>query len=121
MLNLDTHILIFALGGNLTSVEKTFLSRNVWSISAIVLWEISKLAQLGRVSLDLDDPEVVRILSQIHVWPIDLIVARTSTRLDFRGDPADELIAATSVVHNIPLLTRDRSIRRSRIVPLAVG
>lgn len=32
----------------------------------------------------------------------------------------DELIAATSVVHNVPLVTRDRSLRRSRIVPLAV-
>jgi PIN domain nuclease of toxin-antitoxin system len=41
-----------------------------------------------------------------------------STRLDFRGDPADEIIAATSVVHRVPLLTRDRRIRGSRIVPL---
>jgi predicted nucleic acid-binding protein len=29
------------------------------------------------------------------------------------------LIAATSVVHNVPLLTRDRSLLRSKIVPLA--
>jgi hypothetical protein len=34
-------------------------------------------------------------------------------------DTADELIAATSVVHGVPLLTRDRAIRRSKIVPLA--
>ena len=54
-------------------------------------------------------------------WPstIDLAVARQSTRLDFQGDPADELIAATSVVHDVPLLTRDRRIRRSELVPLA--
>ena len=45
---------------------------------------------------------------------------RLSTKLDFRGDPADELIAATSVVHNVPLVTRDRSIRRSKVVPLAL-
>jgi predicted nucleic acid-binding protein len=35
------------------------------------------------------------------------------------GHPADKLIAATSIVHKIPLLTRDRRIRDSRIVPLA--
>ena len=35
------------------------------------------------------------------------------------GDPADELIAATSIVHGVPLLTRDRQIRRSKLVPLA--
>jgi len=30
-----------------------------------------------------------------------------------------ELIAATSVVHNVPLLTRDPKLRASRMVPLA--
>jgi len=84
-----------------------------------VLWELAKLVQLGRLDLDLDDREVVRTLSRLQVWPIDLAVARASTRLDFRGDPADELIAATSVVHEVPLVTRDRGIRRSKLVPLA--
>jgi len=96
------------------------LSEQPWSISAIVLWEIAKLVQLGRVTLDLDAPEVVRVLKSVKVWPIDLEVSRRSTRLDIQGDPADELIAATSVVHNVPLLTRDRAIRRSRQVPLAI-
>jgi PIN domain nuclease of toxin-antitoxin system len=40
-------------------------------------------------------------------------------QLDFRGDPADEIIAATSLVHNVPLVTRDRVIRSSKVVPLA--
>jgi PIN domain nuclease of toxin-antitoxin system len=39
--------------------------------------------------------------------------------LDFTGDPADELIAATSVVHAVPLLTRDKQIRKSKLVPIA--
>jgi len=88
-------------------------------VAAIVLWELAKLAQLGRITLDLDDPDVESALAALHVWPLDLTVARASTRLDFHGDPADELIAATSLVHGIPLLTRDRRIRRSKIVPLA--
>lgn len=118
-LNLDTHILIYALRGDLLSREQELLSRNTWTISAIVLWELAKLAQMGRVGLDLDDREVRRTLSALHVWPIDLEVAVTSTRLDFRGDPADEIIAATSLVHDIPLLTRDRRILRSKRIPLA--
>ena len=84
-----------------------------------MLWELAKLVQLGRMSMNLNDREIVRILSGIHLWPIDLAVSLTSTQLDFIGDPADELIAATSVVHKIPLLTRDRAILRSRIVPFA--
>jgi PIN domain nuclease of toxin-antitoxin system len=116
---LDTHVLVHALAGEVTARERRVLSGDTWSISGIVLWELAKLVQLGRVDLDLDDPEVVRTLSRLHVWPIDLAVAVQSTRLDFGGDPADELIAATSVVHRVPLLTRDRRIRASRIVPLA--
>ena len=119
MLNLDTHILIHALGGGLRPRERDLLERNEWSISAIVLWELAKLAQLGRVTMDLNDREVARVLSGIHLWPIDLDTATTSTQLDFSGDPADELIGATSIVHDVPLLTRDRSILRSRLVPLA--
>ena len=119
LLNLDTHILVHALGGRLTAPEQRLLSASTWSISAIVLWELAKLVQLGRLEIDLDDRSVVRTLSRLRVWPIDLPVARASTRLDFRGDPADELIAATSIVHDVPLLTRDRAIRGSKLVPLA--
>ena len=119
MINLDTHLLLFALAGEVTSRERRILAGGAWSISAIVLWELAKLVQLGRIELDLENPEIVRTLSGLHVWPIDLAISVQSTRLDFRGDPADELIAATSVVHRVPLLTRDRRIRASRVVPLA--
>jgi PIN domain nuclease of toxin-antitoxin system len=119
VVNLDTHILVFALTGAMTDRERRILTANTWSISAIVLWELAKLAQLGRIDVDLDDPDVVRILSGLHVWPLDLPVSLQSTRLDFKGDPADEIIAATSVVHRVPLMTRDRKIRTSRVVPFA--
>lgn len=120
MLNLDTHILVFALNGNLRPSEQTLLARNRWSVSAIVLWELAKLVQLGRVDIDLDSRDLDHALSRIHVWPLDLTVARVSTHLDFAGDPADQIIAATSIVHNVPLLTRDRTLRRSKLVPLAI-
>ena len=119
MLNLDTHILIYALRGELRSREQDLLARERWSVSAIVLWEMAKLVQLGRIEMNLEDREVTGVLNRLHVWPIDLAVALASTRLDFKGDPADELIAATSIVHRIPLVTRDSVIRGSEIVPLA--
>jgi len=119
MLNLDTHILVHALAGDLTARERRILSGDNWSISAIVLWELAKLVQIGRLKLDLASPEFTRTLTVIHVWPLDLAIARTSTALDFKSDPADEIIAATSVVHAVPLVTRDKRIRLSKRVPLA--
>ena len=119
MLNVDTHVLLYAVTGALTSRERRLLSTERWSISAIVLWEIAKLAQLGRIAVDLEDVNVARVLGRVHVWPLTREIARTSTRLDVRGDPADELIAATSIVQNIPLVTRDRALLRSKLIPLA--
>lgn len=95
MLNLDTHILLFALDGSVTP--------------------------LGRIAIDLESVEFSRIFARVHVWPLDLAVCRQSAELDFASDTADELIAATSIVHRVPLITRDRRIRRSKLVPIARG
>jgi PIN domain nuclease of toxin-antitoxin system len=119
MLNLDTHILLFALAGSLTPAERRLLAGNPWGISAIVFWEVSKLAQLGRIAIELESAEFSRIFARVHVWPLDLAVCLQSTELDFDGDPADALIAATSIVHRVPLVTRDRKMRRSKLVPMA--
>ena len=119
MLNLDTHILIFALNGTATAKERELLARDPWGVSGIVLWEISKLVEIGRVALDLDSKDFEDAMSRIHVWPITLDICRAIRTLDFDSDPADELIAATSIVHSAPLVTRDRKLRASKIVPLA--
>jgi PIN domain nuclease of toxin-antitoxin system len=119
MLNLDTHVLIALLGDELRPEEEAAIVRDQVAVSAIVLWELAKLVQLKRVVLDLDDPDFKSTLREITVLPITLEIARISTQLDFRSDPADELIAATSVVHDMPLLTRDARIRTSKLVPFA--
>src|ERR671914_1185503 len=114
MLNLDTHILLYALTDDLTPRERALLSNETWSISAIVLWEIAKLSELGRIEIDLEYPELARTLARIQTWPLTLDICRSIKSLDFDSDPADEIIAATSLVHRVPLLTRDRKLRRSK-------
>ncbi len=61
---------------------------------------------------------VARVLP-VGVVPITLEIAVATGRLDFRSDPADEIIAATSLVEGFPLLTRDSRILESKTVPLA--
>lgn len=117
MLNLDTHILIKAFEGSVTPHERTVLTDDPeWSISAIVLWEITKLNQLGRLRHGLDYEPLATALDRVHVWPITRQVCLNLSALDFRSDPADEIIAATSLTHGIPLVTRDSRIRKSRAV-----
>jgi PIN domain nuclease of toxin-antitoxin system len=40
-------------------------------------------------------------------------------QLNISSDPADEIVAATSLIHDAPLVTRDRALRRSKVIPLA--
>ena len=120
MLNLDTHILIKAFDGSLTPHERNVLTDDPeWSISAIVLWEIAKLHQLGRLAYGLDHETFAAAVDQVHVWPITRQVCLNIRALDFQSDPADEIIAATSLTHRIPLMTRDSRIRKSNVVKMA--
>ena len=119
MLNLDTHILVHALTGAVTPREQAALSADSWSISAIVLWELSMLARLGRIEYDFDNGDLSVMLSRVHVWPLDLAVCRELRNLDFKSDPADEIIAATSLAHGLPLMTRDRKILGSKLIRFA--
>ena len=67
MLNLDTHVLLYALTGELTTRERALLANETWSISAIVLWEIAKLSELGRIEIDLDNAELARTLARVQI------------------------------------------------------
>lgn len=119
MLNLDTHMAVAVLSGSLSKRELALISAEPLTISSIVLWELSKLVQLRRLTLDLESQGFREFLRQVLVFPITLEIAIKSTRLDFQSDPADEIIAATSLVEGVPLLTRDKKLLKSRIVPLA--
>src|SRR5947209_16628665 len=119
MLNLDTHILLFALDGTLTPNERKLLEKHRWGVSSIVLWEIAKLHQKGRIAVGLSSPLMARTLEQIRVWPLSREVCVSMLSLDFSSDPADELIAATSLTYGVPLVTRDARIRASKLVPFA--
>ncbi|MGD9630000.1 MAG: type II toxin-antitoxin system VapC family toxin [Pyrinomonadaceae bacterium] len=120
MLNLDTNILLATVNDELKPKEEDLIRGGDLAISDVVLWELAKLVQLNRIRLDLESTIFRRVLRQLTVYPISLEIARQSTALDFRSDPADEIIAATSVVENIPLLTRDGKILKSKIVPFAL-
>lgn len=120
MLNLDTHIVVSLLSRSLSDGEYRRLADEEVAVSDIVLWELAMLSSRGRISLDLEDPAFHSFIEGSKVFPITMQIARQATRLDFTSDPADAIIAATSIVEKIPLLTRDKRIRRSKMVPFAL-
>lgn len=121
MLNLDTNVLLAVVEESLRIDESAAMrGDDQWAISPVVLWEIAKLNKAGRIRLSLDGSEMTEFLKFIRILPLTIEIARTSQRLDFASDPADEIIAATSIVHRAPLVTRDARMLKSVVVPLAI-
>jgi PIN domain nuclease of toxin-antitoxin system len=115
---LDTHVWIWV------SVEdKTLLSGKAkrllrqagqkW-ISAISCWELAKLVEKKRIAFSI--PLVIWMRRSINEFSINIAdlspeIAVESTQLkDFHNDPADQIIAATSRVLGMALLTSDKRI-----------
>lgn len=118
--NLDTNVIIRAVLRKLTGFEQRVLSGTDWAVSPIVFWELAKLSQQGKLPrMNFSDARLMSLIDDLYVMPITTTVARVSTELDFRSDPADEIIAATSLVYGVPLLTEDRKLLKSKLVPLA--
>ena len=120
MILLDTHISVWWVHGDrrlsphalsvLESHEGTGLG-----VSMISCWEVSKLVEVGRLSLPIPIEEWVPLaLDYPGVEPIDLTpeIAVQSTRLpgSFHKDPADQILVATSRVLELPLATMDEKI-----------
>lgn len=126
---LDTHVWVWWLtpGSPLTRAERAALDaqaeRRELFLLAISLWEAQMLHSRRRLELPLPFPEwLVRAADErmLSVLPLDIetILAVDALPKSFHGDPADRLIVATARSRRLPLATRDRTIRRSRLVQL---
>ena len=118
---LDTHVFVWwvAQRANLsTRARKAIEKAPRRMLADISLWEIAKLVSSGRLQFDRD---VERWLdaaleeTQIEVIALSAAIAVRSTRIaaNFHGDPADQIIAATSLVQEVPLVTADERLRAS--------
>jgi PIN domain nuclease of toxin-antitoxin system len=87
-------------------------------ISAISLWEVGKKVQIGKLQLgaDLADWFKLALTKNIIVLPItpQIVIAAMALKDFPNRDPADELIVATSGVHELRLITTDSKLRTYR-------
>lgn len=119
MIVLDTHIFVWWVNES-ERLPKRHLERiesetDGLGVSAISLWEISKLVQLGRLELETPLEEWLDLAlayPRVLVVPLSPSIAIESTRLPqpFHKDPADEVIVATARVLDCPLVTLDGKI-----------
>ncbi len=125
---LDTHVLLYWLqrDSRLSEAQVAVLSQAssdapLW-VSDISLWEIATLVNLGRIRLHLPlrdwleaavAPPLVRRVS------LSPTVAATVAELPdrFHRDPAGRIIVASALTIGATLLTQDRRILESGLVP----
>lgn len=128
MILLDTHVLIWTLiapdklSPKAKKAIRTARKSGPLALSAISLWEIAWLAENKRIDIDVSvDSFVKKCASYVHVLPITQEIAVRSVQLPkpYPNDPQDRIIGATAIVEGIRLLTHDKLIRKSALVPLA--
>ena len=81
-------------------------------VSCISLWETACLESLGRIKLSIPIEEWLDAASErLQVFPITPRIAAATYELGpFHGDPADRIIAATALVYDLRIVTRDRKL-----------
>jgi len=124
---LDTHVVIWlaqdyrriSAAARAAVAEARKRNRGL-AISDITLLEIVRLANHGRINLIPDEETVLsQIETQFIVLPITVSIAMQAYDLPARypNDPVDRIIGATALIEDIPLITADREIRKSRAIP----
>lgn len=130
MIILDTHIWIWWVRND-PQLPPAFYNYNLseepngLGVSAISLWEVAMLAARGRLVLPISTLDwLTRALTARGTRLLELSpeIAAGSMELPgvFHRDPADQLIVATALVHDVPLVTLDGKIRKYAHVKLAI-
>jgi PIN domain nuclease of toxin-antitoxin system len=119
---LDTHTLVWLLQGNdrlgpqaRATVQGATVGQAGVLVAAISIWEIGMLVAKGRLTLDRDVGEWVRLalsLPGMSLVALDPDIAVAASRLPgaMHGDPADRLIVASARHLGAVVVTEDRLI-----------
>jgi PIN domain nuclease of toxin-antitoxin system len=119
MLLLDTHALIWVVGGSerlgrrVSRLADDALAGVGLGVASISFWEIAMLVNRGRITVDPSvDQWRLRVLGLgVQEIPLTGDIAIAAVGLaDLHGDPADRIIVATGIAIGATLVTADDRI-----------
>jgi len=125
MILLDTCAIVWdALEKNkLSAIAKAAIeqSESELLICDISIWEISMLIKRNRIKIDDTASNFINLILQSKNYNIQEItpeIAELSVNFgsEINNDPADRLIAATSIYRNAPIITADTNLRNATII-----
>jgi PIN domain nuclease of toxin-antitoxin system len=127
MILLDTHVVVWLafqpdkLSKRAKEAIRAARLQGGLAVAGITLFELTWLAEKGRVETTLSVESFVRrCASKMTVLPITPEIAARAVSFpeSYPKDPQDRLIGATALAEGIALVTHDRSIRKSGLVPI---
>jgi PIN domain nuclease of toxin-antitoxin system len=127
MILLDTHVVIWLafepdkLSKRAMEAIRTARLEGGLAISGITLLELAWLAEKGRLETTLSVESFVRLCaSKTTVLPITPEIAARAVSFpeSYPKDPQDRLIGATALVEGIQLVTHDKKIKKSGMIPV---
>lgn len=127
MITMDTCAIIWdALEpGKLSAKAKRAIKKaddsNALIMCDISIWEISMLVKRKRIEVDETPANLLRLILSSRNYTVVNIspeIAELSVNLDdnINSDPADRLIAATSILKQAPVVTADKNLRNATIL-----
>ena len=127
MILLDTHVVVWLAQDYQrispkaqATIEEAREKNGGIAVSAMTLFEIALLASRSRIRFV---PDVETVLSEVErrfiVLPLTGNISLQAFELPaaYPNDPVDRIIGATALIEDIPLITADAQIRKSRAVP----
>ena len=116
----DTHSLVWYFTENprlskkaLKVFEKTVKEGTI-IIPTVVLAEIMHIAKKGRITMSFTETvEKIEENENFEITPLDLDILKKADEIDCELEMHDRLIAATALFFDVPLITRDQTIKDS--------
>jgi PIN domain nuclease of toxin-antitoxin system len=122
---LDTHIVVHAANDDLEPPRKRLLEDQASElfVSAVTLWELTKLVELGHLEMPGGFDRFIRDLCahpryEIAQYDAALMIELLRVAPKMHKDPADQIIVATALKLRAALMTNDLRIRRSKLAEI---
>jgi len=120
----DTHSLVWyftddsRLSSNALIAFQTAEVEGTIFVPAVVLAEIMFISRKGRIAISFE--ETLRRIEEsgsFEIVPLNAEILRTADRIEADLEMHDRLIAATALHNSSSLITKDETLRESRVVP----
>ena len=119
----DTHSFVWYLTFNDKLSNKALkafdssMDSGIIVIPSIVLAEILYINKKGRIAITFDDTINAIINNKNYeICPLDLEILKIANKIEVSLEMHDKLIAATAILYNAHLISKDSAIRKSDVV-----